>query len=461
MRPVEVDRSLRSETRSGQVNSVQSQRDGSLVRPEPFSGVGPFLGVFYGPTAPGRRLFGRAGDLFRLLSRLAPHAGLSVYVFGPEGLELLPDAIAGRFHDGRQWLFRRFPPPQVVYDRALADDQPARDLLAAARDLLPRDLPLINSRPLADAAADKWLIHCTLRDHPLLAGHLPETRLVTGGGPEVVGMCLRHGGVVVKNRSGHKALGVLRVALEPDGGFLVAWNPARAASRATARGGGRTGAPPASGAIARPSPVETARIAGRAGCARLVDDLIAGREVIAQQAVAPARPGTGRSRGTGAAIEVRAIMHRTPPQGAGPDPPGRWLRTGMVCRLARGGLPFLALGQELDERPSEALPAALGPVKAGQVLDSVRRLARAVAPHLEERFGRGGELAVDFLVDASGKVWFLEVNTVPATLFRVTGAERLRRRGAERVLRHAAYLACYTLSRAQTPLLPGPEAPPE
>lgn len=419
--------------------------------PEPFVGSGPFLGVFYGPPLPGRPRFGNAGSLFRLLSRLAPHVGLSVYVFSPEDLEALPGRITGRFHDGREWLRRSFPLPQVIYDRALADEPSAEDVLAAGRGLIPPGIPLINSRRLADGAGDKWAVHLSLLDHPGLAPHLLETQLLAGGGKHVVETCLEHGAVILKNRTGRRALGVMRVALEPGGRFAVSWNPAA---------GGAWRIPGVKRAAA------TIRSLAPDQCARLVDRLLGGREVIVQRAVTapeeaqtrrgmgseggaatgPDAAGTdaaaGRDPGRRAAVEVRVIMHRTPPQGVGPDPPGRWLRTGMVCRMARAGLPFLVLGQELDERPSAALPAALGSAAlAAQVLSVIRRLARLVACHMEKRFGPGAELAVDFLVDGSGRPWFLEVNTVPATLFRRTGAERLRRRAAQRVLRYAAFLA--------------------
>ncbi|MDP2873543.1 MAG: YheC/YheD family protein [Bacillota bacterium] len=394
---------------------------------EPMDGMQPCLGILYGAPIAGQPRYGRAVGLFRLLSRLAPHHGLFVFIFTPDDLSHLPaqGRVAGRFFDGRSWLPRLFPVPQVVYDRALAGDDAGRLALARTRARLPATIPFVNSPAFAAAVSDKWLVYRTLSANPDLAGHLPETHLAGRDYGCVAGLCRRLGPVVVKDRRGSRALGVLFVRPAGRGGFELT----------AGRAGPVPGAGPESGSGPERAAATSRLVSGDRDMEAVLSDLLGSREVLVQRAVERARH-EGRH-----GIELRVVMHRTPPSGSGADPPDRWLRTGMVCRLASPEMPFLALGQEHDERPSLVLPGAIGEVAAAAALDDARRLAREVAWDLETSFGRGGELAVDFLIGADGRPYFLEVNAAPAMLFRATSAERLRRRGAERILRYAAYLA--------------------
>lgn len=416
------------------------ETDEAAVALEPMDGLQPYLGILYGSPVPGQPRYGRGAGLFRLLSRLAPHHGLFAFVFTPDDLRYLPGGVAGRFFDGRSWLRRLFPVPRVIYDRALPICATGRAQQAEARSLLPASIPFVNSPAFAAAVTDKWLVHEALAAHPSLADSiLPETRLAASGAACIAALCRRHGAVVIKDRRGSRALGVLHLRSAGQDEFdltagradLTAGHPTRPVAPAGAAHGGPAPVPP--------PPVQRQHIRGQGALAVELAGLLQGREVIVQQAVDRALY-QGRY-----GVELRVVMHKTPPtppSGCGGDPPDRWLRTGMVCRLVDPEMPFLALGRERDERPSLVMPEALGTaVAAGASLDAARGLAREITLHLERTFGRAGELAVDFIIGADGRPRFLEANAAPAMLFRATSAERLRRRGAERILRYAAYLA--------------------
>lgn len=381
-------------------------------------GLHPYLGIFYGSPVAGQPRFGRAAGLFRLLSKLAPHHGLFAYVLTPADIDRLSGGwIPGRFFDGRSWLPRLFPVPQVIYDRALPSSDLERSRQSEARGRLPAHTPFVNSPALAAALADKWLVHQSLSALPHVAAALPETMLAGSDVSCIVDMCKRHGTVVIKDRRGNRALGVLHLRMTGHDRYEL-----------TAAGSGL----PPSAALPAPRTVRRNDLAHELTC------LLQGREVLVQQGIERAM-----HRGEHG-VELRVVMHRTPPRASGggsEDPSDQWLRTGMVCRLSNPGMPFLALGQESDDRPSVVLPEALGSeAAAAACLDDTRMLAHDITSHLEVAFGRGGELAVDFLVGTRGRPYFLEANAAPAMLFRATSAERLRRRGAERILRYAAYL---------------------
>jgi hypothetical protein len=391
------------------------------------NGLSPYLGIYYGSPVPGQPRYGRASGLFKLLSKLAPHHGLFAYVLTPDDLDRLDllsgGNIPGRFFDGRSWIPRLFPVPHVIYDRALPAGDPERSRQAAARSRLPDGIPSVNSPALAAALTDKWLVYQTLSAHAHLSRALPETRLAGTDLSSILSMCARHRTVIIKDRRGNRALGVIRLRMTGEETYeLVA-----------SRSGLATGA-------VTPAPRRV--VLGVEALASELAALLQVREVLVQQAIERALYKGQHG------VELRVVMHRTPPldsggagAGAADDPPDQWLRTGMVCRLSHPGMPFLALGLESDERPSVVLPEALGSAGAAAAcLDEVRFLAHEITEHLTAAFGRGGELAVDFLIGAGGRPYFLEANAAPAMLFRATSAERLRRRGAERILRYAAHL---------------------
>ncbi len=115
------------------------------------------------------------------------------------------------------------------------------------------------------------------------------------------------------------------------------------------------------------------------------------------------------------------------------------MRTGMVVRANPEAEGFVVPGVELHHRAGDFLELAL-PGRADEVRAEVRRVARMIPPALERRSGRGGEMSVDFGIDRKGKPWLIEVNSKPATLFRDTGAFKLRKLTLLRVLNYAIFL---------------------
>lgn len=413
------------------------------------TGLGPYLGVFYGMPSPGLPRFGHGGDLFRLLTRLAPGRGLFTYVFTPEsllppppGLPRAPE-VAGWFHDGREWVRALFPWPDVLYDRSITDTEEDNRVLAWARSQFPPHLPALNSWPLVLAVEDKWLTHQLFGSIPEAHAYLPALSLHRGVAG-VRDMLDRYGAVVLKERYGHKARRVAFVRRGVDGG------------------GGEGGLPAATAARSEGLFEYTRDVGGRQErgsglswpeLADVLEAHTARGEFLVQQAI-------DRARFRGRYVELRAVMHKVveplpscsgrPLRGSLPAGGSQWLRTGMVCRLTDPDLPFLALGREVDERPSRVLPRVFGGERAEALLEEVRSLAHLVKV-LEERTGPGAELAMDFLVDRWAHPWLLEVNTRPAMLLKATASEHLRRRGVLRLLEYARYLVERSLAQSAAP----------
>lgn len=77
---------------------------------------------------------------------------------------------------------------------------------------------------------------------------------------------------------------------------------------------------------------------------------------------------------------------------------------------------------ELNQALQRLFPGR--PELAARVEEDLNRLAIKVVRKVESRFGTFGEIGLDFGVDATGHLWFIEVNSRPGRhSFRITSPD--------------------------------------
>ncbi len=359
------------------------------------------LGILYHEFRRQGEPFGLETLHFRQLCEMGQVRGMSVYVFTPDGWARDESKIQGYAPDDHgRWLPQFFPLPDVIYQRGvtmdLVSDQRMSLLTAELQD---RGVHLLNSIEFSRALGDKWLTYQLLATNPTIRAHLPQTALLTED--VLMSMLTRYPIVMVKHRFGFESRGMIRIASIAEGGYSCVINDLDARRQRITF--------PGAEALASALP----RFVGQS------DDFII------QQGI---RLADFRGRN----FELRVILNKTE---------GRWLRTGMVVRLSGAtDMPFLAVGNERNQRPSEILPLAFG-LRSSQVLEQVRSLSRIIVAELEQKAGSGGEAALDFGFDEAGHPWLIEGNSRPFNLFIRTGAFSLRRKNMARVLEYAQQLA--------------------
>ncbi|MBR2565603.1 MAG: YheC/YheD family protein [Paenibacillus sp.] len=136
----------------------------------------------------------------------------------------------------------------------------------------------------------------------------------------------------------------------------------------------------------------------------------------------------------GRAFDIRALVQK--------NGQGRWTLTGCMVRegpdnsltsnLHGGGTAYPA-DAYLNERYGEDLAASL--------LTQISHTASLIPPLLESRFGRLGELGLDFGADVHGQLWLIEVNSRPGrTSFANAEDERMHALTYTQPLAYARYL---------------------
>ncbi len=359
------------------------------------------LGILYHEYRQQGEPFGLETLHFRQLCEMGQVRGMCVFVFTPDGIIREGDQIRGYTPDpGGHWTARAFDLPQVIYPRGVTMDAASEDrMVKEVIRLRARGVQLVNSSELMQAVGDKWLTYQFLSAHPIIKAHLPDTAPLSN--EQLVAMLELHPIVMVKHRRGFESRGMIRITALPVGGYSCVINDLDARRQRLTL------------------PSLDALYGMLAQYARPAGDFII------QQGIKLANV-QGRS------FELRVILNKAQRS---------WLRTGMVVRLSSNpDLPFLAVGSERNQRPSEIFPAIFGE-RADAVLTEVRRLARTVVAELESVAGPGGELALDFGFDEQGRPWLIEGNSKPFNLFIRTGAYSLRRKNMARVLEYAQQLA--------------------
>lgn len=321
--------------------------------------------------APGReRPFGPLTPFAETLSRLAHFEDVSVEVFGPEDVDLVQERVkswrflgpAGGWAEGETDL------PGVLWNRYLRKDQ--EPLLSALR---ARDIRFINGSGL-----NKWEAHRSLQSEPAVAPFLPDTRLLEEAG--TLGEMLdQHPVLFVKPLNGAVGRGIIRVERE-----------ARCLMRLQYLS------------------VETQGVrqvyASDQQLARwLRERQRTGRFVVQQ--------GLRLTVFHGRPADVRVLVQK--------DGAGRWGVTGMGARVAAHGRFTTNLHTGGQGVPIELLAEAVFPSDGHSrkaLLIDLEELALAAARRIDEAAGGMGEIGLDFGVDPSGQIWFIEQNAQPGRM---------------------------------------------
>lgn len=363
------------------------RRDGEKLK------IGPLIGVLAGSYNKERNSFGAQNGFFRGMMTAARNLYGAGYVFSHQDIHWDKKAIHGYYLREEEGPWRRmwFPLPDICYDRYFSDKSGSRSY-RTAQLFAKYGIPTFNT-----SIGSKWMVHKLLSQDSHIASHLPETRLLNSS-QALSRMLARHREVYIKPVNGCKGSGIIRVSRNKSGYTVIF--------------------------AADNSRFQYASIQE---VLQKVQFHTLSNMPIVQQSI--------RMQGREPHFDFRVLVQK--------DRWGEWQVTGIAARIgSRGkittnlhtGGHAQSLQQVLEERgfPLEQMSSIRGQMEI---------LAVHIAETLDHKATSLGELGLDFVIDARGKVWFLEANPKPGRGSFIRIDQEVRRTAISRPMEYACYLA--------------------
>lgn len=345
----------------------------------------------------------KQGSFFEALNDVAKTLSIRLQFFAPSDVSVRTRTVRGYSLSQGRYIPRTIPLPGVVYDRYFAGRLSRLPrYLRVRRAMEAQGVIFVNSLP-----ASKLAVHNLLKQTHL-APHLPETKPLTST-KSLLEFIDKHPMVYLKPISGARGWGILRV---------------ERSGRSTYTYRGHILGQPASGTVR-----------GRRTLANLLRPLTSRTPYLMQQGIDLLQMERGLA-------DVRTVVQK--------DGEGVWQVTGMAFRV----------GAPHSVTSNIHTGGTVRPVDE-ELWGRVTQLALQFAVELERQLGALGELGLDFGVDRSGRIWFIETNTRPGRyIFHLLGDLPTRRVALRRPLEYARFLATRYRRKEDPPWLDQPESPP-
>ncbi|GGA52692.1 YheC/YheD family protein [Paenibacillus physcomitrellae] len=363
------------------------------------------LGILVAATPDGPAPFAESGFARKLCLAASGH-GLTAYAFTPRA-ETDEDQITGyTFRDG-SWVNRKFPLPDVVYDRFFSSGtqkwEKRRQLAALAEKH--------RFRLLGRGTAGKWIVYEALKQNQEIAPYLPETFKYENFRQLKELLNRWQGEIFLKPQFGTHGKLALHLKERQFGERRVYLLSGRDIS----------------------NEVFQHRFHSGRDTARYIESLRRGKPFLAQ-------PKLRLSTRSGEPFDIRVLMQK--------GKEGQWSMTGMAARVGKAGsLTSNLHGGGKACRADQLLSREFGPTAARSIIANLRQLSAVIPPYLEERFGRLAELGLDFGIDSEARIWLLEVNSKPgrSAFFGIGDSS-----GARKAVENPVLYACYLLKQPET-----------
>ena len=298
----------------------------------------------------------------------------SIYFFSPENVDWKMQEISGYVLEGnsKQWLERRFPFPDIIYDRGTGFGKEEKAVVEALRARFKKlpEIQFINSCKLK-----KWQVHQKLARHKAVNIYLPSTTF-SQGMDDIKKAIGQYGYLFLKSSGGSGGRSVFSLEKYDHGFFYRYHRKGRHRKRHVSNLDGL--------------PAELKKIG-------LKPD-----RVVIQEGI---RLVKYRNR----ILDLRVLMVK--------DQFGSWNAVYNQARVAKKGavITNLSLGGDVMNY-SDIYPALKKRYPEIPPDQLIKDLCKEIARHIEKELGPFGEIGMDIGVDEAGKVWLLEANSKPSKL---------------------------------------------
>jgi glutathione synthase/RimK-type ligase-like ATP-grasp enzyme len=335
--------------------------------------------------------FGEQTGYFKSLMEQAQAEGMDAFVF----TEFSPEGVTAWNLDGDDWHEAKKALPSVFYDRSFRKKDCAGKT-SNTRALCSMGCTPLNSPDFRKLALDKHLMYQNLADHSIDGMGLPHTEKYSDS--QLIPFLQKHPSAILKPRFGSGGHGIIKLS-KSDAGYGINYKE---------------------NSIECQEPelrnrINEIRQKGNASK----------RLYIIQECIDLPKYNNG-------VFDVRVIYQK----GKGGSP----LRTGMAVRLAAPNKVTANLHQGGSrETLGNVLGSLFNQDMNGEIADSIRNYSKDIFKILDDKVGPIGEVGIDFLIDQGGKVYLIEVNSVPGrNLFHIL--PDIRETAIKRPVQYAQHL---------------------
>ncbi len=298
----------------------------------------------------------------------------SIYFFSPENLNWKKQKIKGYVlgSNRRQWLERRLPFPDIIYDRGTGFGGKEKAGVKGLRSRLEKlpGIQFINSCKLK-----KWQVHKKLSRHKDVKKYLPATTF-SRGIDDIKGMIAKYGYLFLKSSYGSGGKGVFALEKYAYGFCFRYYHKGLHLKRCVS---------------------SISRLRTEMKTIGLKPD-----RVIIQQGI---RLVKYHNR----LMDLRVLMVK--------DKDGIWNAVYNQVRVAQKGAVITNLSLGGDVMKYSDIYTALKKRYPNIPSDNeIKDTCMIIARYIEKEFGPFGEIGLDIGLDVTGKVWLLEANSKPSKL---------------------------------------------
>jgi len=366
--------------------------------------LGPIVGLYAIRQKNKIHPYGEINSLLQELQLAGIQKGSLVYVFSPQSITLGNPTLYGYYYDftKKHWYGRKFPIPDVVYDRILSRTLQKKSEVKATRRFL-LEVPSVHY--FNQGYLDKWSVHKSLVTNPVIKNYLPETHLCKGM-LDVIYMLAKYRQIYIKPASGSHGLGICWVTKANPGyfGHYINWHGEESAFKAS---------------NIRQLSAILSRFIGR-------------RKYLVQQGLHLAYKNEKPA-------DIRVLMQK--------NSEGLWKFTTFVARLAADGsrVSNFEHGGSLVS-VYKLLKNSTNSKKTNYKAQKTTLInfSKSVCKQLEDSMQIDfAELGLDMAVDVNGRLWLIEVNSRPARDLTTEGQRvpQSARLSVRRIIDYAAWLS--------------------
>jgi hypothetical protein len=309
----------------------------------------------------------------RQLCLIGADKGMELFAFAPWTWDQQSGFVKGWVwsKQSRSWHSKLCPLPSVVYDRSwpVDADEKIRYQQAIQRLHEGSQLTYLNSR-----MPHKGEVYELLSQDTMLAPTIPATARYEGSHSLALWLREHNHAAFLKPVAGSKGKRVVAVIRKQDGSVQL------------------------TGRQSDNRPLSF-RCADEKTALRLLERWI-GHQAYLMQPLLDLRGPLDEP------FDIRALMQK--------NKRGRWTLTGVAARCGQQGTITSNLhGGGIALPASKVLAALFGEQRGSELLQEIRRLSFQLVNRLEETLGRFAEVGMDYGIDRSSKIWFLEANSKP------------------------------------------------